>query len=98
MRKPTVDAVNEAIERIGFVRNLSAANLARGRTYRFEFLLPRQGDQFLETVVAHIEEAREVFAGEFVDVRCRRVVSEEPHQIARLLVGDRPRRRWTAWR
>lgn len=85
VRQPTVDAVNAAIEQIGFVRNLSAANLARGRTYRFEYLLPRHGDEFLETVVAHIEEAREVFAGEFVDVRYRRVVSEEPHQIARLL-------------
>lgn len=85
VRQPTVDAVNDAIARIGFVRNLSAANLARGRTYRFEYLLPRQGDQFLETVVAHIREARELFAGEFVDVRCRRVVSEEPHEVARLL-------------
>ena len=85
VRKPTVDAVNEAIARIGFVRNLSAANLARGRTYRFEYLLPQHGDQFLETVVARIEEAREVFAGEFVEVRYRRAESEEPHQIARLL-------------
>ncbi len=85
VRQPTVDAVNEAIARIGFVRNLSAANLARGRTYRFEYLLPRHGDQFLETVVAHIQEAREMFAGEFVDVRYRRVVSEEPHQVAQLL-------------
>ena len=85
VRQPTVDVVNEAIERIGFVRNLSAANLARGRTYRFEYLLPRYGDQFLETVVAHIEEAREVFASESIDVRHRRVVSEEPHQVAQLL-------------
>lgn len=85
VRQPTVDAVNEAIMRIGFVRNLSAANLARGRTYRFEYLLPHHGDQFLETVVERIEEAREVLAGEFFDVRYRRVVSEEPHQIAQLL-------------
>lgn len=85
VRQPTVDAVNEAIARIGFVRNLSAANLARGRTYRFRYLLPRQGDQFLETVIARIEEAREVFAAEFIDVSYRRVVSEEPHQVAQLL-------------
>jgi LacI family transcriptional regulator len=85
VRQPTVDAVNEAIARIGFVRNLSAANLARRRTYRFEYLLPRHGDQFIETVVAHIEEAREVFAGEFIEVSYRRVVSEEPHEVAQVL-------------
>ena len=69
---------------------------AGGRTYRFEYLLPRHGDQFLETVVARIEEAREVFAGEFVEVRYRRVVSEDPHQVARRAFGDRPRNALTA--
>ena len=36
----TIQAVNDAIEQLGFVRNLSAANLAKSRIYRFEFLLP----------------------------------------------------------
>ncbi|MEO0363356.1 MAG: LacI family DNA-binding transcriptional regulator, partial [Pseudomonadota bacterium] len=36
VREATVEAVNAAIERLGYVRNQSAANLARGRTYRFE--------------------------------------------------------------
>ncbi len=85
VRQNTVDAVNEAIGRLGFVRNLSAANLARGRTYRFEFLLPEHGDQFLDTVIARIEEARAAFAAEFIHVTWRRVIGRDPHQIGRLL-------------
>ena len=41
-------------------------------------------------MVARIEEAREVFAGEFVDIRYRRAVSEEPHQVAQLLSAIDP--------
>lgn len=90
VRPATVDAVNEAIERLGFVRNLQAANLARGRTYRFAFLLPMSGDQFLDTVVARIEEARLALAEEQVAVSFQREISSDPHQIARLLSGIGP--------
>ena len=66
VREETVKAVNQAIDALGFVRNLSAANLARGKTYRFLFLLPRRGDQFLEALVERIEEARDGVAGDSV--------------------------------
>lgn len=85
VRQATVDAVNEAIERLGFVRNLSAANLARSRTYRFRFLLPVEGDDFLATLIAHLEEARLAFAAEFVEVSWAQVVGGDPHQTARQL-------------
>ena len=85
VRKKTVEAVNEAIERIGFERNLSAANLARGRSYRLEFLLPKQGDQFLDTLLDRVDEAQAAFAAEATFVRCRRVIENDPHQIAGLL-------------
>src|ERR1700733_6909966 len=62
-----VDAVTRAIDQLGFVRNISAANLAKSKIYRFAFLLPKAGDQFLETVVARIEEARDSLKSEFVD-------------------------------
>ncbi|MEO8685736.1 MAG: LacI family DNA-binding transcriptional regulator, partial [Devosia sp.] len=38
--KKAADRVAEAIERIGFVRNPAAVNLARNTTYRFRFILP----------------------------------------------------------
>ena len=38
--------VNDAIERIGFVRNPAAVSLARNKVYRFLFLLPASGDLY----------------------------------------------------
>lgn len=90
VREDTVAAVNAAIERIGFVRNLSAANLARGRIYRFAFLLPLAGDAFLSTLESHIVEAKTAFAGEGIQVQMRRVIGDDPHQIARELAGLSP--------
>lgn len=90
VRRETVAAVNDAIEKLGFVRNLSAANLARGRTYRFRFLLPKSGDLFMDSMIAHIEEARHAFAAEFVDVGYRREIGSDPHQIARVLAQIDP--------
>lgn len=89
VREETIRAVNNAIDQIGFVRNLSAANLARGRSYRFVFLLPRQGDQFLEALVERIEEARAGVAGDSVVVSYVRAFEENPHQIAGMIAGQK---------
>jgi LacI family transcriptional regulator, galactose operon repressor len=85
VRKATVDAVNEAIERIGFIRNQSAANLARSRQYRFQFLLPESGDEFLTAVIDRIEESKMAFLSESIDISYRKVLSSDPHQTATLL-------------
>ncbi|MEM7522458.1 MAG: LacI family DNA-binding transcriptional regulator [Pseudomonadota bacterium] len=90
VRRKTIDAVTEAIERIGFVRNLSAANLARGRVYNFEFLLPKTGGEYLSEVEAHIAEAEAALATDGVVVRHRRVLDRNPHAIARILSGVNP--------
>lgn len=85
VRHATVDRVNKAIEKLGFTRNLVAANLARGKSYRFVFLLPRTGDQFLEGLISRIAEANLAFAGEMVHADVLRIHESDPHQIANLL-------------
>jgi len=85
VRHATVDRVNKAIEKLGFTRNLVAANLARGKSYRFVFLLPRTGDQFLDGLIARIAEANLAFAGEMVQADVLRIHETDPHQIANLL-------------
>ncbi|MEQ9260884.1 MAG: LacI family DNA-binding transcriptional regulator [Roseovarius sp.] len=92
VRKQTVKAVNEAIERIGFIRNQSAANLARGRLYRFQFLLPETGEDFLATVIERIEEASAAFRAESLDITLRRSLSNDPHATARILSRLSPER------
>jgi LacI family transcriptional regulator len=83
----TIKAVHDAIERIGFVRNASAANLARSKTYRFLFLLPRSGDQFLDELILRIEEANAAFASEMVRAEVVRINESDPHHIANYLRG-----------
>lgn len=85
VRRKTIERVNQAIEKLGFTRNLVAANLARGKTYRFLFLLPRTGDQFLDGLIERITEANLAFASEMVGIDVMRIPESDPHQIAALL-------------
>lgn len=85
VRRDTVARVNQAIEKIGFTRNVAAANLARGKAYRFLFLLPRTGDQFLAGLIARIAEANMAFAAEMIRVDVVHIHESDPHQIANLL-------------
>ena len=81
----TITAVNQAAEKIGFVRDISAANLSRSRNYSFLFVLPLVGDQFLGELLAHIEEANRAFAAERVTVVSKRVNVVDPHIVAKFL-------------
>jgi len=81
----TITKVNEAIDRIGFVRNLSAVNLARKKSYQFRFLLPEHGDQFLDVLVSHIDEAKTAFSAEMVDATTVRLPAEDPYRLAAYL-------------
>ena len=57
VREVTVKRVREAVSRLGYVRDISAANLARQRRYRFAFLLPDTPSQFLKVLQDAIDEA-----------------------------------------
>ncbi len=47
VRAATRSRVEEAIAAIGYVRDLAAANLAKGRTYSFVFILPANDNSFM---------------------------------------------------
>lgn len=58
VRGSTVKAVRDAVERLGFRRDVAAANLARGRRYRFRFLVPRlPQNSFMQAVGREIDSA-----------------------------------------
>lgn len=90
VKRKTVEAVNEAIETIGFVRNISAANLARGRSYRFVFVLPVSGDEFLQELLARIAEANMSLASDMITASVHQVHENDPHEIANYLSALRP--------
>ncbi|MCF2869866.1 LacI family DNA-binding transcriptional regulator [Octadecabacter sp. G9-8] len=85
VKKRTVDRVNDAIQELGFVRNIQAANLARSQRYRFVFALPRSGDLFLEEIVRHIDEANETFATDLVWCDVVHIDENDPHSISAFL-------------
>lgn len=57
VRTMTASRVHEAIDKLGYVRDVHAANLARGRRYRFAFVLPDSQTQFMAALRDSIAEA-----------------------------------------
>lgn len=85
VRQDTVDRVNKAIKELGFVRNVQAANLAKSQSYRFVFALPKSGDQFLQEIVARIEEAIDLFAADRIWCDIHHIDDNDPHSISAYL-------------
>jgi len=77
--------VNEAIERLGFIRNPAAVNLARNRVYRFCFVLPKDGDLYLQELLAQVDAARQAVRADLTDIEVIQVPATDPHAIARSL-------------
>ncbi len=85
VHRKTIAAVNAAIKELGFERNLSAANLAKSRVYRFRFLLPRTGGEFLDVLIEQIRELRKAVRGDNIELDYRCVLDRDPHQVVRTL-------------
>lgn len=87
VRETTIAKVQDAVARLGYVRDTSAANLARQRQYRFAFVLPEGPSQFAETLKAALQEA---YSSHFADrtvLKIVRVPMHDPHAIVRALHG-----------
>lgn len=87
VRAKTVKAVNDAIARLGYVRDLTAANLARSRNYRMVALLPDTESQFIQSLAAALVEAGQAAAPSRTELRLMRFPAEDPHALAALLGG-----------
>ncbi|NBB82029.1 MAG: substrate-binding domain-containing protein [Alphaproteobacteria bacterium] len=85
VRTTTIERVQAAIDRLGYTRDLSAANLARQREYRFVFALPDDSSQFVETLCAALQETAEAQIAERVSLRVLRIPITDPHEVVRRL-------------
>jgi len=85
VREKTIAKVNAAVERLGYVRDTYAANLARQRQYRFVFVLPEGPSQFTETLRAALQEAYASQIADRVVLRTVSVPANDPHAIVRAL-------------
>lgn len=79
--------VDEAIKRIGFVRNLAAANLARSTRYRLRFVMPQAGDLYIEEVMREIRAVNDGLRSEMVSAEIVRMPIEDPHAVAGFLAS-----------
>lgn len=87
VREKTIRAVNEAIARLGYVRDLTAANLARSRSYRMAVLLPDTESQFVQGLADALAEAGTLAATSRIDLRVLRFPAEDPHALAAALAA-----------
>ncbi len=83
VRQATVVRVHKAIEDINFVRNMSAANLARKKEYQIIFLLPDHDDEFIDLIKKEVAESGRFLAHEHTRVSIVRAPANDPHQIAK---------------
>ena len=57
VKAATRERVEAAIKKIGFVRDMAAANLAKGRIYPLVFVVPRGNNSFMEGLKFEVEQA-----------------------------------------
>lgn len=82
VRQATVRRVTEAIRTLNYVRDISAANLARSMEYKLVFLLPDHDDEFIDMIHMAIDEANVFMVHERTIVSIVRVSANDPHRIA----------------
>lgn len=87
VRTRTIDAVQDAIRRLGYVRDIAAANLARQRNYRVAFVLPDSDSQFVGALAQAVDAAAALAATARTEVELLRFPSEDMHALAALLAG-----------
>lgn len=87
VREKTIRAVNDAIAKLGYVRDLTAANLARSRNYRMAVVLPDTESQFVQTLAEALTDAGSNAATARMELRLLRFPAEDPHALAALLAG-----------
>ena len=85
--KKAARSVHEAIERIGFIRNPAAVSLARNKSYRFRFVLPKSGDLYLRELLQRVKELKEVLKGDLTEIDYVQIPADDPHGIAKYLAG-----------
>lgn len=76
VREQTIAKVQAAVQRLGYVRDTYAANLARQRQYRFAFVLPEGPSQFSETIRFALQEA---YSSHMADRTLLKMIQAPPH-------------------
>lgn len=85
VRAVTIERVQQAIEKLRFVRDVGAANLAKQRTYRLVFVLPGGEGQFHYSLREAVLESAQSAIGERTEVQLRHFPLHDPHKLVIVL-------------
>ncbi|ABC92405.1 probable transcriptional regulator protein, LacI family [Rhizobium etli CFN 42] len=87
VRHVTREKVESAIRELGYVRDVAAANLAKGRTYPLVFILPASDNTFMHELNAEIRQAILRSPAERTDIRTIEVPAFDPAALVAVLEG-----------
>lgn len=85
VRNVTIERVYDAIQELGYVRDTAAANLARGRVYNFQFLLPQSNNEFVTSLEHQIMGISKVLALERTKISYEKIPAFNPQALASIL-------------
>ena len=87
VRENSVRLVQDAVEKLGYVRDVSAANLAKRKEYRFAFIIPDSKSKFVETILAALNEVKQVPGPDRISVDTILAPADDANATARILTG-----------
>lgn len=85
VRAGTIARVTDAIDRIGYVRDVAAANLARQRRYRLRFVLPEPTSEFVAAIHSAVADAARHAGRDRSEIDVERFPADDPHALAQAL-------------
>jgi LacI family transcriptional regulator len=87
VRSETIKRVVAAMERLNFVLDQTAANLARSRSYRFTFIVSAGETSFFSDIQSEVEAAKFEAAKERIDIQMLTVPPLDPQAIVEVIEG-----------
>jgi LacI family transcriptional regulator len=90
VRESSVRLVQNAVEKLGYVRDVSAANLAKRKEYRFAFVIPDSKSQFVETIRNALAEMKQAAGPDRISIETVLAPVDDPNATARILIGLDP--------
>jgi len=82
VRKITIEKVQAAAEELNYTRDIFAANLAKKRNYRFQFLIPNGPNAFMEDLSLEARRHAETLLHERVDIHIEPIDAFDGHRVA----------------
>jgi LacI family transcriptional regulator len=87
VREQSVRVVQAAVEKLGYVRDVSAANLAKRREYLFAFVIPDNKSQFTATIRDTLTDVSKANGPDRISIETILAPTDDPNATARILLG-----------